>query len=253
MSDDSNSYASLRYVDYVGSDLIGNYLFRGPSPVVNGQSFDEDGLTAAIQEAPLPPGTPPVPGVFNLMVVSLLNTSGGDAQSLMVEITHFETQPPIIPPGGPSGNLVLWETLGTDQCYYQTAQPSRDQMVATLDDWLPDPLIWRVAALGRYLRAALPPTVVYVHCDGGCDRTGEMIGAYMLGQMKMDWREMYDANKPCQLSNGTHRPCGCNNYRALEWFAYWLNTQPGYNISNIGNDHGCYDPPPIGVHKPCSP
>jgi hypothetical protein len=127
---------------------------------------------------------------------------------------------------------------------------------------LPDPLIWRVATLRSWLEdpSTLPiqplpqpaqPLVVYVHCSGGCDRTGEMIGAYRLRYMPSSWT-MADAwlnmckEHPCDL------PMGCNNYRAVQWYAFWLNQTLGFSLTGIGeNDGGCND---AGVVRSvCSP
>jgi hypothetical protein len=32
---------------------------------------------------------------------------------------------------------------------------------------------------------------------------------------------------------------GCGNYRALQWYAYWLNATLSYKITGIGVDGGC--------------
>jgi hypothetical protein len=47
------------------------------------------------------------------------------------------------------------------------------------------------------------------------------------------------------------RPMGCGNYRALQWYAMWLNENYGFTLSGIGEDGGCFDN--NQVHKPCSP
>jgi hypothetical protein len=107
---------------------------------------------------------------------------------------------------------------------------------------LPEPLVARIEQVRQWLESPspqpeLPSVVVYVHCDGGCDRTGEMIGAYLLRFPKLTWEQMYATNIPCG------RPFGCNNYRAVQWYAYYLNYALGYSIADIGYDGGCYDGP----------
>ena len=45
---------------------------------------------------------------------------------------------------------------------------------------------------------------------------------------------------------------GCGNYRALQWFAFWLNETQGFSITGIGDDGGCADPPDQGgIHRAC--
>ena len=46
---------------------------------------------------------------------------------------------------------------------------------------------------------------------------------------------------------------GCGNYRALQWYAFWLNENYGLKISDIGEDSGCYDGNTSKVLKLCSP
>ncbi len=239
------AYESLRFVDMVGS----NYLFRGGSTLGTDGNFDYQGLVNAIRQ-PLSPPPVPVPENFFLVVVNLLHTN--EVQPIEAELNYFQTNPG-------NGQVNFWDTNGTARCYFETDAKERHLLVETLEEWLPDPLIWRVATLRRWLEnpaldrpgnpwPATGPIVIYVHCDGGCDRTGEMIGAYTLRYLDHDWCRAYAANEPCG------RPLGCNNYRALQWYAHWLNTQDlDFQVTGIGNDDGCYDGPSKGIWKPCSP
>jgi hypothetical protein len=46
------------------------------------------------------------------------------------------------------------------------------------------------------------------------------------------------------------RPLGCNNYRALQWYAFWLNQTQGFKLNYIGVDGGCTDKV---IHGICAP
>ena len=245
------AYESLRYVDHVGN----NYLFRGGSPVTTdpntGQPvFDYDGLMAAIASKPELPPTP-LPSSYYLVDINLEHAN--ESTNLTTEIDYFANNP--------NGQLVLWDTNGTPQCYWQTDPPKRGPLVATLGEWLPDPLIWRVATIRSWLENPLllplqplpdpkPPIIIYVHCDGGCDRTSEMIGAYRLRYMPSGWTmenawmNMYEEH-PCT------DPMGCNNYMAVQWYAFWLNKTQGFSLGGIGVDGGCNNAGK--VEKLCSP
>lgn len=230
-----NQYGSLRYVDHFEN----NFLFRGPAPIIV-QTVDYDGLVAAIRKS-APPSSP-IPQDFFLIDINLLHS---DDEKVCIEYKFFQKHPNL-------GEFIWWETDGTETCYYKCDLEKRTHLVATLDEWLEKPsLITRVNTIRNFLKKPPDglkdrPIVIYVHCYGGCDRTGEMIGAYMLRYMQKDWMKVYEANQPCG------QPPGCNNYRALQWYAYWLNTQPfGIKITGIGNDGGCKDPEQIW--KPCSP
>jgi hypothetical protein len=227
---------SLRFVDKVGRNL----LFRGGKPITNG-AFDP-ALKTALAKA-----YDGMPAQYYLVVICLLHTNSDDSPDIAAELEYFEND---------SGEIHLWDTLGTELCCFDRTPAERDRMLKTLDQWLGDPLIWRIATLRQWLETSqLPfrpqtdpqadlPCVFYVHCSGGCDRTGELIGAYRLRYMGASWLDMW-GEQPCG------RPMGCSNYRALQWYAFWLNETFGLAISGIGEDGGCLDG--NAVDRPCSP
>ena len=228
------AYSTLRFVDMVGN----NFLFRGGNPVQSGV-FDYDGLTNAMASAPDLPQ--PLPKKIYLVVLSLLHAS---EQDIGVEVDYFGDPETI----RSKGQLQLWDTYGTPFCYFSLDPGDRRDFLKTFDQWLEDPLVWRTATLRSWLEQKSElllqpancenrPLVFYVHCDGGCDRTGEMIGAYRLRYMNWSWKQMWE-EQPC---GAPPRPMGCNNYRALQWFAFWLNETQGGTITGIGDDGGCAD------------
>jgi|HubBroStandDraft_2_1064218.scaffolds.fasta_scaffold135367_2 hypothetical protein len=241
-----NPYGSLRYVDSVA----GNLLFRGPSPVQtreDGSSFfDYDGLKGAIAAAP---NRPPLPSSYYLVLINLVHSNEGP--HITVEADFFRQSTCKDPnPNQDKGQVQFWDTYGTDRCYFQTEPWLQHELIATLEEWLPDPLIWRVVTLRRWLEnpSTLPiqklphpnwPNVFYVHCDGGCDRTSEMIGGYRLRYLPSSWTMQNAWSNMCN-----EHPCsnvmGCGNYKALQWYAFWLNQTQGYSLTGIGlNDGGC--------------
>jgi hypothetical protein len=248
-----NDYSTLQFVDSV-PNLVGsnNLLFRGGMPTDNG-SFDLLGLHAAFCREH--PGTP---DLYQYYLVDISLVYDGD-NGLAAERQFFSENFNV-------GQLVWWPTVGSLRCYYKTDAREQDRLVGTLDEWLPDTLIRRTETL-RYMletswvpgatlagppfgppwgppwqRSGIwpgyrqPPFVFYVHCDGGCDRTSQMIGAYRLRYQDYDWLRMYGEH-PCG------RPMGCSNYRALQWYAIWLNKMFDFKLEPHG-DGGCSDPSP---------
>jgi hypothetical protein len=201
--------------------------------------YDYDGLSKAIATV--------LPSVslqdYWLIDICLLHDTESDELAAIID---FFAKPQ------PVGSVSLWDTYGTDICYFQTDPAKQAELLNTFDQWLPEPLVWRTAQLRQYLETSYAkPALIYVHCDGGCDRTGEMIGAYRLRYMNGAWGDVI-ADQPCAAPDapGT-RPMGCGNYRALQWYASWLNATQGFSISGIGVDGGCYDPGI--VHRVCVP
>jgi hypothetical protein len=248
------AYETLRYVDTVDTHPGKNFLYRGGAALTtdpNGNIvFDYDGLRAAIKNPPPHTPRPPVPPPesYYLVVVNLVHSNEGPG--ITAEANYFWND--VSNPNRNKGQVQFWDTYGTSLCYFETAPDARHRLVATLGEWLPEPLIWRVDTLRGWLEfpSTLPiqrlpepfqPIVVYVHCDGGCDRTSEMIGAYRLCYPPADWPpdEVWQrmcAEHPCDA------PMGCNNYMATQWYAFWLNQTKGRSITGIGvNDGGCND------------
>ena len=245
------AYTTVRFVDNVGQ----NFLFRGGETLTNDPytgdpAFDYAGLAAAIASAPNLPPTP-LPSTYYMVVINLEHPN--ERKNLTSEISFFAYNTD-------KGQLHLWDTNGTAQCYFQTDPAEQAARVATLGEWLPDPLIWRVATIRKWLEdpSTLPtpqpggaPILIYVHCDGGCDRTSEMIGAYRLRYMPASWT-MQDAWSNMYNEHPCTDPMGCDNYRAVQWYAFWLNQQvPGFDLTGIGVDGGCNN---AGTVEPmCSP
>ena len=243
-------YTTLRFVAKVG----GNFLFRGGSPVYNQSIFDYDGLSDTMKN-----WVGIWPERYYLVVISLLDDNpDGDGPELAVEREFFDSNPD-------RGQLIWWPIAGTPDCYFSFSPGEREQRLQTLDEWL-EHLASRTDMLSQWLEFpnTLPkpsppdiPHVFYVHCDGGCDRTAEIIGAYRLryqGRPWLDvWSEQPCLRRPAPSGSGVKlpSPLGCNNYRALQWYAFWLIREFGFNLTDIGYDGGCSDPG--GVHQPCSP
>jgi hypothetical protein len=249
-----NDYNSLRFIDSVPNAnprLSNNLLFRGGMPV-DGEVFDRVGLNGAFHR--VYPKTPQL-GDYYLVDISLVYD--GDA-GLAVERRYFNQ-----PDNANIGQLVWWPTYGSVRCYYKTDAAEQDRLVRTFDEWLPDTLIRRTETLRYMLETAWtpgpspfnpgynnPPYVFYVHCDGGCDRTSEIIGAYRLRYQGYNWLQM-NQELPCRRPDPSSVPAmGCNNYRALQWYAIWLNRTFGFDVAPYG-DAGCYDGGP--PWHPCAP
>lgn len=106
-----------------------------------------------------------------------------------------------------------------------------------IDGWLSDPLVWRVEKLRTWLEnpselGIMGPVVIYVHCFGGCDRTGELIGSYAMRYMDKSWEEMNSLNKGCCRIDGKTGETiyATENCNALRWYGLWLNLNFGRSI-----------------------
>lgn len=126
------------------------------------------------------------------------------------------------------------------------AKVDKDKRAEVSEDmWAVDQLPQRVDMLKQMLSLTLDsgkPIVILVHCTAGCDRTGEMIGAYRLTSGNYTAQEMYalDVSECGRAPNyySTH---------ALEWYCIKLQTD-GY--TNLGDCLGFATCEPFGDCEP---
>jgi hypothetical protein len=232
---------NVRYVDSVGR----NFLFRGAHPVLerNGSppEFDYDALYATIRNASRDAGKE-LPSSFTLVDISLLwpdnpQDNNRERALLRAEDAFFTSHPKL-------GRLHMWPMHGTE---LDPADPSvgshREYLAQHLGEWLPDPLIERAETVRKYLENPAAeglsgPVVVYVHCYGGCDRTGELIGAYSMRYLNMTWEEARTLNGNRCRPDRAYDKTNCN---ALQWYGIWLNRTEGRPL-NWDADPPCYRP-----------
>ena len=132
-------YGSLRFVDKVGK----NFLFRGGAPVSqkpDGTYMFDDGLFTALSKAPNLPT--PLPSSYYTVIMCLLQPPGDD-QVIAAERTHFSDNPAV-------GQFNLWATNGTPLVFHVQDRWASRFLLRTMEEWLDDPLIWRVATLRRW-------------------------------------------------------------------------------------------------------
>ena len=230
----SKALENVCYVDSIGH----NFLFRGSGPVDDEGNFNYTDLHNSIVSAGKMANVS-VPDSFYIIDVSLLNIENGDDFSrVWAEFEFFEDHPEL-------GQLQYWPTRGTDI-------NSKDDSIAadvTLTEyleknasaWLRDPLEARVDQLRKWLNSSESqlgisnPVVIYVHCSGGCDRTGEMIGSYELRYMNMSWEKVNTINNDrCEGS-----PNACINYESTRWYCLSLNQKYNYSL-DCDEDFPCY-------------
>ena len=216
---------NVHYVDSVND----NYLFRGGQPFDNQNTFDYSTLQADIISAGKEAGVK-VPTSFYIIDVNLLNLRyTSDVNKLEEEFDYFKTHPDL-------GRLVFWDTGGTEVSQTDEAISTdvefKTYLAQNIDGWLGDNLDTRVDSLrqmlnnGKSLIGASAPIVIYVHCVAGCDRTGELIGAYEMRYLDKSWNDVN--SESVNFCDG--QPISCENYRALQWYCHWLNQKNGFSL-----------------------
>src|SRR5947207_15808710 len=177
--------SNVHYVDSYGS----NFLIRGDSPLCdcdpkgNSCCFDYEGLKKALANAEQAPTN--LPATYYISDVCLLQFDNqNEIGEIKTEWQYFLNNPA-------QGEFHHWQTAGTACCALDQRFSDVNYMsfaLDSLDQWLEN-LPTRVDTLRQWLETAVPPAgidgvVIYWHCSGRKDSTGEMIGAYYVRYME---------------------------------------------------------------------
>lgn len=126
-----------------------------------------------------------------------------------------------------------------------------------LAKWQPDALALRVPHLTSLLnhtavtRAAADAVVVYIHCTGGDDRTGELVASYGVSALGWDPNDAWQYNMA--VSNRMLAP---RETFAFRWFCYYLGatTRPDLTPKcNVSSFPACEPPIACGGRPPTGP
>ena len=146
-----------------------HFLFRGNNPMTKGNStFPLGSLKQMLHDAASNECGVALPETLRFVDLDLENPTDPGYKD---EVDFWI--------GRTDGALMKWATLGTLLDIHST--PFKDSLVSS-GKWAiqghGDHLTERLEATRAMLtNASAPPTVFYAHCNAGCDRTGEFIGA----------------------------------------------------------------------------
>ena len=232
----------VHLVDMHPRDAPRNFMFRGNSPTSKNSTtgkyqLDYDVLVSALRTAAADECNVTLPATFpagyGIVDVDLENLFDDGYEA---ELKYWQAHPE-------QGEAIKWITLGS--LLEPKHTPFRDALVAN-GTWAiegnGDYLVERLAQLRSMLLSdwgSDPPTVLYVHCSAGCDRTGEFIGAYAMRYL--GYNVTTAMGEAC-------RQCGrCPNYFSSSALGWWCLTEK-QNRSDVGD---CLDFAGCTLFKDC--
>lgn len=206
-------------VHLVQADPSGNLLFRGNMPVANG-NFQHDDLIQAMRNAAQAAGRT-LPPTFKVIDISLVNElTPGEKHDLDVERAYWRSRPE-------QGQLINNPIYGslTSPNDYPAAVRRRLEQKPSLGHL--GALIDQIHGLVSARSSDGVPVLLYVHCEAGKDRTGEVIAAYSIKYMGVSYRAAL-ANAQTVAGRNISR----FSRNGLQWQAYYLTDYLG--IPTVG-------------------
>ncbi|MEJ2921630.1 hypothetical protein, partial [Bordetella avium] len=165
------------------------YLLRGNSPIRNG-SFDAAALLASLK------AVAPLPSRFYMIDVSLTS------DLLPHEFADKKVEAEYWRQHSQAGRLISHPVFGAVTSPDDFPDVPRRKISALPGvDRLPELL----AALHQEM-SECTPTVIYVHCEAGKDRTGEVIAAYSMQYLRLSYRDALAQGPPAPRRPPPPRP-----------------------------------------------
>jgi hypothetical protein len=192
----------------------GNFLFRGGSPLTEDLNrFDYHAIVKTMKEKTRERGIE-LPDSFVITDITLLNPNvTHDKKCIDIEEKFFIDNPDL-------GTVVQYPIIGNQIQPYDTQNITKRQILAkTLDSWTHDKLPHFIKYLKKMLMTQNHNNVIFVHCMQGVDRTGEVIGAYLMDVF--DYSLQHVVWQDTKYNNGKMAP-KINNLNSLMWYADYL-------------------------------
>jgi len=191
-----------------------NALFRSNIPERNGE-FVYDELIAAMQDAAMRDAKMILPMEnFYIIDVSLLKS---DDDHLTIEQTFWRQNRNL-------GELISVPIYGED---LNPADVSSREITVKSEnlDWMDDDLPALVQQLHDLLMdfTQTRNTYIFVHCQHGHDRAGEVSGAYWIAKGFKSWEQVSASNYQIADGHITYA-----NQRALTWYCHHLSLHSDY-------------------------
>ncbi|WP_419533158.1 hypothetical protein [Endozoicomonas sp.] len=196
----------VHLVDY--NEQTGNYLFRGNMPL-NSKTFAYHELMGIVNSHAIEQTGSPIPEMVRIIDISLINTiNPNERRHLAKEHGFFDQNKEL-------GEVIHYPVYGIPVSVKHTHRKWRKHFAKK---WGKDKLESLVNNLKRRLDQDETATIIlYVHCEAGFDRTGELIAAY---QLRHQGKSYHQAYQNAVLVAG--RQISSLSKHGLQWYAYYL-------------------------------
>ena len=196
-----------------------SFLFRTNEPAYSNTTFDYPGLVARMRTVANSSGLV-LPENFYMVDVNLLSVELSDIE---LEKKFFDANPS-------KGLFVHRPIFGSLVKAFSLPELVRKELAKTLPEWSHDKLSKLMVELRTMLTQTYKNTVIFVHCEAGEDRTGEVSGAYYLTYLK------YSFAKALEIDNtNENRDIRCMSAHELIWYCLYLQYSASSTYPNLGS------------------
>ncbi|KAN0041127.1 hypothetical protein ACTFIV_003663 [Dictyostelium citrinum] len=198
-----------------------NYLFRGnePKELINGtEYFAYEELIKCMVNNSLTTGVK-LPPQFIIVDIKLIYGLKDEEPDIELEQTFFNANPQF----GEFGTNI---TLG--DLWDPNFLPEREvkSWALNLSDWQHDNLPSRIPFYRNILYTQHElPLILYIHCECGCDRTGEVFASYAMKYLNYSFKESMEWDYSI-----AGRRIMINHQFAAQWYCYYLQIAEGMTI-----------------------
>jgi len=202
----------------------GNFLFRGNEPKISNSSgsyFAWDLLRQFMQEQ-ASMNKIQFPNKYYLIDIKLIYWHDPlEEPDIVLEQDFFKANPTL----GESRMLQIFGDLSPPTVYPESYV--KEEALA-LSSWQHDDLPKLIPALKSMVntpRADGVPTIIYFHCECGCDRTGEVAGSYAMKYLNFTYGKAYEWDD--SIAGRWILP---NHDFALQWYCEYLRYAENMNV-----------------------
>jgi len=198
-----------------------NYLYRGGEPKING-SFAYTNLTAQMKSLAKTEGNTTLPDNFFLVDINLIDFENKDELADILLENQWFTQNPS------KGFMIQHRILGEQIDPFTMPSDLVKSAAMTFNQWSQDKLPDFLDTIHNLVTATKTslPLAVYVHCECGCDRTGEVSGSYYMQYMKMNLHDAHELDKKI-----AGREIDENCQYAMYWHCFYLKYAKNFTIT----------------------
>ncbi|KYR01243.1 putative protein tyrosine phosphatase [Tieghemostelium lacteum] len=193
-----------------------NYLFRGNEPKIGGENgttvFAYSELVDYLQNASSQVGVT-LPENFYIFDIKLITGPlPSEIPDIELEANFFAANPEL-------GEFATNQTVGDIIDPNFLSQTEIAKMVKSIYTWQKDDLPERMRMIHNMLNYYENdlPVVIYIHCECGCDRTGEIFASYVMRFKGQSFQEAMDWDY--QIAG---RPIEWPSQWASLWYCWYL-------------------------------